>query len=163
MRRATNNSEWAKRRVLSGGRSVMFRRASSTVMSAPVEESHGLTKTISITRQLISTIPGYYTPGAIAESGWSLYGLPGWTPGIQPLQTLPPTMTTEPLGKSAGGYGGTVAGTTGNGGFSFSSIPSWVWIGAAVFGGVVLLKGKGKTGGGGSMIPKNFKFKTKVK
>ena len=105
---------------------------------------------------------GIYPSALYPTPAWAA-GLPaGWTSQLL-SPTLPASESSLPF-SFGGGYGGGTG--NGGGGFSLSSIPSWVWIGAAIFGGIVLLKGKGgkSTGaGGGSMIPKNFRFKAKVK
>jgi len=97
----------------------------------------------------------------------ALYPIPAWAanlPAGWENQLLTPTPATSSELPSYFGGGGGVSGGGNGGGFSLSSIPSWVWIGAAIFGGVYLLRGKGGKGGTGkSMIPKNFKFKAKAK
>ncbi|MCJ7828484.1 MAG: hypothetical protein MUP81_01940 [Dehalococcoidia bacterium] len=103
---------------------------------------------------------GIYPAALYPASTWATGFPAGWE-----NQLLSPTpLTSSALPSYYGGGGGYLSGGGNGGGFSLSSIPSWVWIGAAIFGGVYLLKGKGgKTATGKSMLPKNFKFKAKAK
>jgi len=94
----------------------------------------------------------------------ALYPAPAWAAGFPAgweNQLLTPTPATSSELPSYYGGGGGVSGGGNGGGSALSKIPTWAWIGAAIFGGIYLLKGKGGTGK--SMIPRNFKFKAKAK
>jgi len=111
----------------------------------------GMVQTTFEQARALMASQGIYPAAMYPAPAWAAGFPTGWTSQLL-SPTLPASESSLPF-SSGGGYGG--------GGFSLSSIPSWVWFGLAIFGGIYLMQKEGKGGPGGKPVAPKLKVKAK--